>query len=118
MAKFFGKKKEPKDTSEILKEFNNLKKEFDSVSKELKDLKEKSNLHLQKIGMIRYNPFSNVGGDQSFSVALLDKKNNGIVITSLYAEGGNRVYGKIIENAQSQHSLSQEELKAIKKAIG
>ena len=66
--------------------------------------------------MVRFNPFSDVGGDQSFSLALLDKRNNGIVITSLYAREGSRVFGKPIENGLSPHSLSEEEKEAIKKA--
>ena len=114
---FFKKKEEPKNIQDILNQFNNLKKELEKVSERLENLKKESKLHIQKAGMVRYNPFSNVGGDQSFSLALLDKNNTGFVITSLYAEGGNRVYGKSVENGKSAYSLSEEEKKAISKAI-
>jgi len=113
----FKKKSKPENIKEILQEFNNLKGKIEKISQDLEILKKDSKLHIQKIGLIRYNPFSNVGGDQSFSLALLDSNNSGIVITSLYAEGGNRIYGKKIENGKSEYTLSQEEQEAINKAI-
>jgi len=102
-------KEEPKDLKELLKEFQELKEEFKKVS-------EQSKSAIQKVGIIRYNPFSNTGSDLSFSIALLDGSNNGIVITSLYSQEGNRVYGKAIEKGTSEYSLSDEEKEAIKKA--
>ena len=73
-------------------------------------------LSIQKIGVIRYNPFPDVGGNQSFSIALLDKNDNGLVITSLYTPDGTRVYCKPIIKSQSKYNLSQEEKAAIQKA--
>jgi hypothetical protein len=118
MFKFFKKnKKEPKDFKEILAYFNGLEKNFEKLSQELENLKEQSKLHIQKIGILRFNPFSEVGGNQSFSIALLDGSNNGVVITSLYSREGNRVYGKPVKNGQSEYSLSEEEKLAIEKAL-
>jgi len=111
------KEKEPQNLDEALKEIKSLRKEFQLVSKEFEILKRESKFFVQKIGVIRYNPFSNVGSDQSFSLALLDADNNGMVITSLFSQEGNRVYGKPVENGSSQYSLSDEEKKAIEKAI-
>lgn len=71
---------------------------------------------ITKIGAIRYNPFSDTGGDQSFSVALLNLDNNGIVITSLYNREENRVYAKSINQGQSKYHLTEEEKEAINKA--
>ena len=68
------------------------------------------------MGIVRFNPFSGVGSDQSFSVALLDKNDNGIVITSLYNREGNRVYAKPIKTGVSEYLLSTEEKSAIEKA--
>jgi len=99
-----------KDLKKLLKEFEGLKKEFAKISQQSKSA-------IQKVGIIRYNPFSNTGSDLSFSIALLDADNNGIVITSLYSRDGNRVYGKPIKNKTSQYSLSEEEKKAIAQAI-
>ena len=113
----FNRKKEPKNIKEILKHLKGLEKKFEEMSNTLETLRKDSKLHIQKLGLVRYNPFSNAGGDQSFSIALLDNNNSGIVITSLYAQDSNRVYAKPVENGKSDYSLSQEEEKAISKAI-
>ena len=118
MFKFFKKrKKEPKNFKEVLSYLKNLKDNFEKLSQDLENLKKENKFSLQKVGIVRFNPFSEVGGDQSFSIALLDGNNDGLVISSLYSREGNRVYGKPIKNGSSQYSLSKEEEEAIKKAI-
>ncbi len=71
----------------------------------------------QRFAMVRYNPFSDTGGDQSFSFALLDLDNNGFVFTSIHGREVNRVYAKQIENGKSRHNLSAEEDEAIRRAV-
>jgi len=109
MFNLFKKDKEPKDLKKVLKQFEELRKQVEKIS-------QTSKTSVQKVGIVRYNPFSEVGGNQSFSVALLDGHNNGIVITSLFSRDGNRVYGKPVKNGHSEYSLSNEEKKAIEKA--
>lgn len=71
-----------------------------------------------KIGIVRFNPFKDVGGDQSFAIALLNGKNNGITLSSLYSRDGARFYAKSIINGESpKHPLTQEEKDAIAIAI-
>lgn len=115
-------KKDNKDLGEILtlqmKKLEDQGKNIEKIFSEIEKLKEISALCLQKVGVIRYNPFKEVGGDQSFSIALLDAKNNGFVVTSFYTREGNRIFAKPIENGQSKYLLSGEEKEAIKKAIG
>ncbi len=110
-------KKEPENITEVLKKLGILEKNLGEFSRDLKELKAESRSHFKKIGFVRYNPFSGVGGDQSFSIALLDDHNNGVVLTSLFSREGNRVYAKIVEKGVSPHVLSDEEKQAIKKAI-
>lgn len=69
-----------------------------------------------KVGVVRFNPFNELGGDQSFSIALLDKKDNGIVLSSLFGRNNSRFYGKPIVDAKSDYELSEEEIKAISRA--
>jgi len=114
----FFKKKEPKNLKDILSQFKDLEKKIEGISGELENLKKEGKFSIQKTGIVRYNPFSDVGGNQSFSIVLLDGNNNGIVITSLYTKEGSRVYGKPVKNGKSEYSLSGEEKKAIEKAIG
>lgn len=68
---------------------------------------------IQKVGMVRFNPFASSGGDQSFAIALLDGTNSGVVISSLYVRGGLMVYAKPIEGGASPYTLSDEEKRAL-----
>ena len=71
-----------------------------------------------KMGFVRFNPFKDVGGDQSFAIALLDGKNNGLTLSSLYTREGARVYAKLITAGESEkHPLTEEEKKTIAEAI-
>jgi len=72
---------------------------------------------LHKFGMVRFNPFKDVGGDQSFAVAMLNSKNNGLVISSLYTREGTRIYSKAITGGESEkYPLTEEEKQVIKLA--
>jgi len=69
---------------------------------------------LHKFAMIRFNPFKEVGGDQSFAIAILNSKNNGLVISSLYTREGTRVYSKAILSGESEkYPLTEEEKQVI-----
>lgn len=71
-----------------------------------------------KLGVIRFNPFKDVGGNQSFSIALLNGKNNGFTISSLFTREGARIYTKSITAGTSEkHPLTEEEKEAIKMAM-
>ena len=98
---------------EIKKQDENIKEIFDRI-KRLEGVSEKT---FQKIGMVRFNPFNDMGGNQSFAVALLNDKNDGFVISSLFIKEGNRVYAKSIKVGQSDYPLSKEEKEAVEKAI-
>lgn len=84
------------------------------IEKQLSEIDHRIKFHIQKIGIVRFNPFSDTGGSQSFCLAFLDAENNGIVITSLYARTGNRWYSKYVKNGQGVDlELSREEKSAI-----
>ncbi len=73
---------------------------------------------IQRIGVVRFNPFPDSGGDQSFAIALLDRIGNGLVISSLHSRADTRVFAKQIANGRSRYPLSDEEQDAIKAALG
>lgn len=73
---------------------------------------------IQKIGMVRFNPFRDTGGDQSFVLALLDNQDTGFLLTSIHGREGTRVYIKPIAYGASKYQLSDEETRAIKSALG
>lgn len=104
--------------SVILKQSEDLK-DMDKEIQELFEISNKINnlvMHsLHKVGIIRYNPFKDLGGDQSFAIALLDGKNSGLVISSLHTREGTRVYAKPIAKSESKkYPLTEEEKQAIK----
>ena len=68
---------------------------------------------VQKVGLVRYNAFRDVGSDLSFAVALLDRNNNGVVLNGLYGSESSNIYAKPIKNKTSNYQLSDEEEYAI-----
>jgi hypothetical protein len=72
---------------------------------------------IHRVGMVRFNPFQDIGGNQSFSVALLDYENSGLVLSSLYSREGVRIYAKAVVKGKSPHfPLTDEEKQAIQTA--
>lgn len=86
------------------------------VEESLEGLGKRSLGFVQKIGVVRFNPFSNTGGDQSFALALLDGQDSGIVVLSLHGREGTRIYVKPIKAGKSLYELSKEEKQAIEEA--
>lgn len=115
MFKFLKKKEEPKNLKELLSQFKELKEGFKNISKKLEELRKSNKFSIQGIGIVRFNPFKETGGDQSFSVALLDGNKDGVVITSLYGREANRVFAKPIKKGKSEYLLTEEEKMAIEK---
>ncbi len=70
----------------------------------------------QKIAIVRFNPFGDTGGDQSFVLAVLDAHNSGYVLTSIHGREGTRVYVKPIDYGKSKYALSSEEQHALDQA--
>jgi len=91
-----------------------IQKEFVRQGDEIGKLRNDGLLHIQRLGIVRFNPFSDTGGSQSFTVSLLDGQDNGVVMTSLYARTGNRWYIKNVRAGKGVGvELSKEEQEAI-----
>lgn len=102
------------DQSQNLKELDKDIQDLYGISNQINNLASRS---VHKVGVVRFNPFKDLGGDQSFSIALLDGQNNGMVISGLHTREGNRVYAKPVEKGQAvKHPLTEEEKEAIKLA--
>jgi len=74
-------------------------------------------LAYQRVGLVRFNPFEDTGGNQSFALALLDGRGTGFVISSLHARSGTRVYGKAVKAGIAESTLSDEETEAVRLAM-
>jgi hypothetical protein len=81
------------------------------------DLQRQSQTSIQHIGLVRFNPFEDTGSDQSFAIALLDDRRDGLVISSLHGRNNTRVFAKPVEGGSSSHTLSEEETQAIRIAV-
>ena len=88
----------------------------DAVSK-FNKLDENLKNCIQKVGVVRYKAFEDVGSDLSFSIALLDEKNDGVMLTGIYGRMESTTYAKPIDKGISRYDLSEEELQALSEAM-
>lgn len=77
------------------------------------ELREAMQRAIQRVGLVRFNPFADTGGDQSFSIALLDGEGDGLVVSSLFSRNDTRVFAKPVQRGQSKYHLTEEEQQAI-----
>ncbi len=99
-----------------LKRLKATEKHLGKLDEAYRRLAATSSLASQKISIVRFNPFADTGGDQSFVLAVLDAMDSGYVLTSIHGRGGTRVYVKPIDNGKSKYPLSQEEQQALSQA--
>lgn len=101
----------------IVKEMQGMKKDIAFLKDQCVRIENEGQFHIQKIGLLRFNPFKDTGGDQSFIISMLDAFDTGIVISGLYSRSGTRWYAKKVEKGRGvEHELSIEEKKAIETA--
>lgn len=72
---------------------------------------------LGRVGLVRFNPFEDTGGNQSFALAILDAQGDGFVVSSLHARAGTRVYAKAVRGGLAEAALSDEEGEALRQAL-
>lgn len=115
--------KDSKDKN-FLKTFKNIEelqqknlKDILNLNLDLNSFKKESKLNIQRVGLTKYNPFKETGGNNSFSLVLLDGNKNGIIITSLHTRERTRLYLKQVKLCKSTIELSENEAKALKEAV-
>ena len=92
----------------------NVSEENQSLKKYCKELEKNMNKCIQKIGMVRYNPYQNTGSDLCFALALLDFEDNGVVINGVYSrDNTTNTYAKPIQRGVSKYTLVKEEEEAL-----
>ena len=101
---------------EYIDEVRAIKESNSKIVVDVADLNNKMKNCIQKVGVVKYNSFDDVGGDLSYSVAFLDEKNDGIVFNSLYYRDGCYTYGKEVVGGKAVVKISDEEQQAIDKA--
>ena len=106
---------------EMLKDYVNsvkdIEKREDEIEEYLVRLDNTVDKCFQKIGVYRYNAFKDTGSDLSFTLAILDKENSGIMLNGIYSFEASNIYAKPIEKGKSTYTLSKEEEIALDRAI-
>ena len=87
------------------------------MHKDIREIKENLKITYQKTGLVKYDAFREMSGALSYSLALLDKENNGVLISSMYSREGCYTYAKDIVNGECKINLSDEEQEALKQAV-
>lgn len=100
-----------------LKRTDQLVARVDALNALHRELEAMSRRTIQKVGVVRFNPFPDTGGDQSFAIALLDSLGSGVVLSSLHSRTETRLFAKQLASGRSRHQLSDEEQEAIRKAL-
>jgi HAMP domain-containing protein len=95
---------------------NMLTQDLGGVRGRLPGIDEVGRRSVQQVGVVRFNPFDDTGGQQSFALALLDGAANGVVISSLHSRQQTRIYLKSISGGKSEANLSAEETEALRRA--
>lgn len=83
---------------------------------DVRNLEEDATHNIQNIGVVRFNPFKETGGSQSFAIALTDKHRNGIVLSSLYTRDRVNIFAKPVTKGSSEYLLMKEELEALEQS--
>ena len=96
-----------------INDVNDVKKDNSEIKAYYTKLDNDISSSIQKIGLVRFNAFKDVGSDLSFAVALLDREDNGVVFNGIYGSESSNIYAKPIKNGESSYQLSDEEKYAI-----
>jgi len=88
-------------------------RDLDELTARTAILESSARHHFAKEGLVRFNPFPDTGGNQSFAMALLDESDDGFVLSSLHSRTGTRIYAKAVAGGKADGSLSTEEQEAI-----
>ena len=131
MAKLSSLNKKYKKFLEKLENGNNIEEDLETymyrveivekqnaeIANYVKTLDEDLTRCIQKVGIVRYNAFKDTGSDLSFTLALLDEHNDGVVLNGIYSREMSNIYAKPVKNGESSYTMSEEEKMAVQKAI-
>lgn len=103
---------------EYIKNIKRCQSDIDLMNQEFENIRKETERFFRKFGIIRFQAFEGTGGDQSFSLAILDSKDNGFVLSGLYGRDLSKVYAKEVRDGKvSKYKLTSEEEEALKKAL-
>lgn len=106
-----------KDIISLYEDNRFIKVNIENNKKDIRDLYKKHESAFQKMGLVKYDAFKEMGGKLSFALALLDENNNGILINSVHSSAGCYSYTKRVKNGDADINLSNEEKVAVERAM-
>lgn len=101
----------------LLENIDDINEREEFLAKNFKKMSVENLKNIQKVSISRYNPYQEVGGDQSFTLALLNGANTGLVLTSLHTRSGTRIYAKSVLKGRSEVELAKEEAETLDEAM-
>lgn len=113
MGKLGEGDKVEKILSEYLKMVNETSKKIKEQSERINVLESNLKKCIQKVGLIRYNAYGDTGSDLSFTMALMDSEDNGVVVNGLYSRESSSIFAKPLVKGDTKYNLSAEEIQAI-----
>ena len=117
MNKLGNGKNIQEDLEKYVQSVENVNIKNNELQEKYREISTKMEGCIQKVGIVRYTAYTNVGSDLSFTLALLDDNNNGVVLNGIYSTDMSNIYAKPVQNGKSTYKLSEQEEEAIKKAI-
>jgi hypothetical protein len=87
--------------------------DLDELTSRTSNLETTAEHHFARVGLVRFNPFPDTGGNQSFALAMLDESDDGFIVSSLHSRTGTRLYAKAVAAGKADNTLSSEESEAI-----
>jgi hypothetical protein len=117
MSKFEDGKTIEEGLENYIHRVDRVEKQNGEILDEIKAININVSSCIQRIGMVRYNAYNDAGNNLSFAVALLNEKNDGIILNGIYSREMSNIYAKDIKSGTSTYTLSNEEKEALKRAL-
>ena len=106
-----------KEIMDLTEDNNYLREQIDNNNDDIKNVAHQLERAVQKIGIVKYNAFEQMGAQLSYSIALLDQNDNGVLINSVHSTDGSYTYAKEIKHGKCDISLGKEEEEALSQAV-
>lgn len=100
----------------VISEIKRIDTDWQSKEKVIKDINKRLKSNGRGVGLVRFNPFTNSGGNQSFAVAFLNEHGDGVIISTLYGRERTSIFAKPVTKWNSEFELTKEELDALERA--
>lgn len=117
LAKFNSHNNVQGEFNTLYTRLNEVENKSDNTVDIVNNFSEKMKNNVQKIGFVKYNAYDDTENKLSFALALLDERENGILINHIYSKHGSNIYAKLVKDGKVEDRISEEEIEALREAI-